>query len=191
MKDYTMIMAASTLMNGRNGAIANVKDRTDAEIIASEEYKAAREAADCDEIAYNVIKVNITAQNPNIDAKLLEKVAAKMGYAKPETVTETIARLRKEFRAIDEKEAVATYADEFSAACKLAESMADEEEHRLPEPESRRQYYYTGREQYESHRQVTRNNIENKRGASCAERFDSNMNAFSEHLEIFARRFKR
>lgn len=190
MKDYNMIMAASTLMNGRNGAIANVKDRTDAEIVATEEYKAARDAADCDEIAYNMIKANITAQNPNIDTKLLEKVAAKMGYPKPETVTETIERLRKEFRAIDEKEAVARYADEFSEACKLAESMAYEEEHKLPEP-ARRQYYYTGREQYEDHRQITRNNIEAKRGASCAERFDANMNAFSEHLEIFARRFKR
>ena len=191
MKDYNMIMAASTLMNGRNGAIANVKDRTDAEIIASEEYKAAREAADVDEIAYNMIKANIKAQNPSIDAKLLEKVAEKMGHPKPETITETIERLRKEFRSIDEKVAVAKYADEFSEACKLAERMADEEEHKLPEPETRRQYYYTGREQYESHRQVTRDNIEAKRGASCAERFDANMNAFSEHLEIFARRFKR
>lgn len=51
--------------------------------------------------------------------------------------------------------------------------------------------YYTAREQYEDHRAITLANRDNKRGASAAERLDCNLNAFSEHLEIFARKFKR
>lgn len=51
--------------------------------------------------------------------------------------------------------------------------------------------YYTAREQYESHRDITLRNSSAKRGASAAERLDCNLNAFSEHLEIFARKFKR
>lgn len=51
--------------------------------------------------------------------------------------------------------------------------------------------YYTAREQYEDHRSITIRNRDNKRGASAAERLDCNLNAFSEHLEVFARKFKR
>jgi hypothetical protein len=51
--------------------------------------------------------------------------------------------------------------------------------------------YYTAREQYEDHRAITLANRDNKRGASAAERLDCNLNAFSEHLEVFARKFRR
>lgn len=60
-----------------------------------------------------------------------------------------------------------------------------------PMPSAKPRTYYTAREQYESHRDITLRNSSAKRGASAAERLDCNMNAFSEHLEVFARKFRR
>ena len=76
----------------------------------------------------------------------------------------------------------------FSQLTRMCESQGT---YQNPMPSCKPRSYYTAREQYESHRDITLRNSNNKRGASAAERLDCNLNAFSEHLEIFARKFKR
>lgn len=77
----------------------------------------------------------------------------------------------------------------FSQLTRMAESQGSYQSN--PMPSARPRSYYTAREQYESHRDITLRNMDNKRGASAAERLDCNLNAFSEHLEVFARKFRR
>jgi len=77
----------------------------------------------------------------------------------------------------------------FNQLTRMAESQGTYQSN--PMPSARPRTYYTAREQYEDHRDITLRNRDNKRGASAAERLDCNLNAFSEHLEIFARKFKR
>lgn len=76
----------------------------------------------------------------------------------------------------------------FSQLTRMSESQGT---YNNPMPSARPRTYYTAREQYESHRDITLRNSSAKRGASAAERLDCNLNAFSEHLEVFARKFKR
>lgn len=203
MKNYERITAGNTIASAIANVRANVKLRTATVIKKTEDFKNARMDAQTDEIVWTAQMANLKNANPKATVKQLEAAMEKMGYQKPESEQETIERLQQEFLIIDQNEAVAKYTDDLEEGMIMADMAAVE----LPDryAESRGSYndvatqtstapsrtYYTGREQYEAHRAVTRDNIENKRGASAMERFDSNMNAFSQHLEIFARKFKR
>lgn len=186
MKNVLSTLTAIEIRNAINNAKATVKDRPDAEVKKTELYKqAVKDRKICKlvwDTEFNIIKNS----NSNLKDEDVEEILVYKGFDKPETDDELLARIKGEFRRIDEAEAVANATDEINAYAEIFD-----EEPTPSAPTSQGRTYYTARDQYEDHRSITLANRANKRGASAAERFDSNMNAFSEHLEIFARRFKR
>jgi len=196
----TLNMIASALVvDGLNNAMSQATKKTAAEIKKTQEFKDARKQATVDSMIWKTQLKAIKDANTGASDEDIENAAMSMGYNKPETETETVERLQQEFLNASKGDKAAEYAGQLMEA-NAAMGFVNGFENALanidtaiqtPTPSYTTRTYYTGREQYEAHRAITRNNIENKRGASCAERIDSNMNAFSEHLEIFARKFKR
>ena len=184
--------ASALVLNGMNTAMAQATKKTKAEIKKTEEFKQARKDAKTDAMIWATQIKAIKDANPTAVDEDVEAAAMAMGYAKAETEDETVERLQAYFLR-QEKDRLAGEYGENLAMVRAGIREADNFDTTIPTPapSTPSRTYYTAREQYESHRDITLANRANKRGASAAERFDSNMNAFSEHLEVFARKFRR
>lgn len=192
----TLNMIASALVvDGLNNAMSQATKKTAAEIKKTQEFKDARKQATVDSMIWKTQLKAIKDANTGASDEDIENAAMAMGYNKPETETETVERLQQEFLNASKDDKAAEYAGQLMEA-NAAMGFVNGFENALantpaPMPEPSQRVYYTARDQYEDHRAITLANRANKRGASAMERFDSNMNAFSEHLEVFARKFKR
>ena len=184
--------ASALVLNGMNTAMAQASKKTKAEIKKTEEFKQARKDAKTDAMIWATQIKAIKDANQNASDEDVEAAAMAMGYAKAETEDETIERLQEYFLK-QEKDRLAGEYGENLAMVRAGIRAADDFDTSFQAPSSTApsRTYYTARDQYEDHRAITLANRANKRGASAMERFDSNMNAFSEHLEVFARKFKR
>lgn len=185
-------IASAMIVNGINQAKSTATKKTQADVKKTEAFKEARKQARVDSMIWATQIKAVKDANPGAADEDVENAVLSMGYNKAETEAETIERLQAEFLNADQQAKVAEYADQIAGMSDTLSSVANYNDAiQTPPSTAPSRTYYTAREQYEDHRQITRNNIENKRGASAMERFDSNMNAFSEHLEVFARKFRR
>lgn len=185
--------ASALILNGMNTAMAGATKKTKAEVKKTEEFKQARKDAKTDAMIWATQIKAIKDANQNASDEDVEAAAMAMGYAKAETEDETVERLQEYFLR-QEKDRLAGEYGENLAMVRNGIRAADDFDVAMqtaPPSTAPSRTYYTAREQYESHRDITLANRANKRGASAAERLDCNLNAFSEHLEVFARKFKR
>lgn len=187
--------ASALVLNGMNTAMATATKKTKAEIKKTEEFQQARKDAKTDAMIWATQIKAIKDANQNASDEDVEAAAMAMGYAKAETEEETIERLQEYFLR-QEKDRLAGEYGENLAMVRAGIRAADDFDTVIQTPATTPattsgRVYYTARDQYEDHRAITLANRANKRGASAAERLDCNLNAFSEHLEIFARKFRR
>lgn len=187
-------IASAMIVNGINQAKSTVSKKTQADVKKTDAFKEARKQATIDSMIWKTQLKAIKDANPTASDEDIENAAMAMGYNKPETEAETVERLQAEFLNEDQQAKIAEYADQIAGMSDTLSSVAnynDAATIQTPPSTAPSRAYYTAREQYESHRDITLRNRDNKRGTSAAERLDCNLNAFSEHLEIFARKFKR
>lgn len=198
MKNYEKANATLMYNNAINRRLNSVPKRTAAEIKKSDAFKDARRDAAVDTVIWNTQEKSVKDANANISAEDLEAAIIAMGYNKPETEAETIERLQAEFLEVDKAEAYCHFREELAESEKMIDELA--EDNNIPTvyltnagttTTTNNRVYYTAREQYEAHRAITRENRERKRGASALERVDANLNAWSAHLEVYSRKFKR
>lgn len=186
-------IASAMIVNGINQAKSTCTKKTQAEVKKTDAFKEARKQARVDSMIWATQIKAVKDANPGAADEDIENAVLSMGYNKPETENETIERLQAVFLNDDQQAKVAEYADQIAGMSDTLDSVANYNDAAIqtPTPSYTTRTYYTAREQYESHRDITLRNSSAKRGASAAERLDCNLNAFSEHLEIFARKFKR
>ena len=195
MKNYEKANATLMYNNAVNARLNSVPKRTAAEIKKSEEYKQSRRDAAVDTVVWKTQEKAVKDANPGISNEDLEAAIIAMGYDKPESEAETVERLQAEFLEVDKVEAYGQFRAELEESEKAVNEMAEDN---IPTvyltsngTTTSNKTYYTAREQYEAHRSITRENRERKRGASALERIDANLNAWSAHLEVYSRKFKR
>lgn len=185
-------IASAMIVNGINQAKSTCTKKTQAEVKKTEAFKEARKQARVDSMIWATQIKAVKDANPGAADEDVENAVLSMGYNKPETEAETVERLQASFLNDDQQAKVAEYADQIVGMSDTLSSVANYNDAiQTPATTTPARNYYTARDQYEDHRAITLANRANKRGASAMERFDSNMNAFSEHLEVFARKFKR
>ena len=196
MKNFAKANATLMYNNAVNTALNNVNKRNATEIKKTEEYKTARKDAAVDTVVWKTQEKAVKDANPGISNEDLENALLRMGFSKPESEQESIERLQDEFLAIDQAEAYQQFRAELAESEKAVDEIAEDSS--IPTvyitnagTTTSNRTYYTAREQYEAHRAITRDNRERKRGASALERIDANMNAWSAHLEVYSRKFKR
>lgn len=197
MKNYEKVNAVMGYNRALNSRLNGVPKRTAADIRKTEEFKQSRKDAAVDTVIWNTQEKAVKDANANISAEDLEAAIIAMGYNKPETEQETIERLQNEFLQVDQVTAYQQFREELAESEKAVDEMAEDCSN-IPTvyitagtTTTNNRVYYTAREQYEAHRAITRENRERKRGASALERIDANMNAWSAHLEVYSRKFKR
>ena len=196
MKNYEKANAVLGYNRALNCRLNSVPKRSVADIRKTDEFKASRKDAAVDTVIWNTQEKAVRDANANISAEDLEAAILAMGYNKPETEQETIERLQSEFLEVDKLTAYQQFRAELDESAKAVDEIAEDN---IPTvylttngtTTTSNRTYYTAREQYEAHRAITRENRERKRGASALERIDANMNAWSAHLEVYSRKFKR
>lgn len=186
-------IASAMIVNGINQAKSTCTKKTQAEVKKTDAFKEARKQARVDGMIWATQIKAVKDANPGAADEDIENAVLSMGYNKPETEAETVERLQASFLNDDQQAKVAEYADQIAGMSDTLGSVANYNDAAIqtPTPSYTTRTYYSNRDQYEAHRAITRENFEAKKGASFEERCDLNKNAFSQHLDIIARKFRR